>query len=90
MQQVAVNVGSASVPPMSMEQRKLHLIEEITTLENDALILQLETLLFSDNDWWLDLSERDKQSLQRGMDDARNGRVFPFEEVMAELEAETK
>lgn len=90
MQQVAVNIKSTTVPPVSMDQRKLHLIEEITTLENEALILQLETLLFSENDWWLDLSERDKQSLQRGMADAQNGRVFPFEEVMAEFDAEAK
>jgi len=65
--------------------RKLQLIEQIITTENEALLLQLEALLLSTKNWWDELSEAQRQSLQRGLDDARNGRVYPFEEVMSEV-----
>ena len=69
--------------PRTLESRKLHLIERLAATKNEIIIQQLEVLLLQEEDWWDELTEAQKQSLQRGLDDARNGRVHPFEEVMA-------
>ena len=73
--------------PRTLESRKLHLIERLAATESEIIVQQLEVLLLQEEDWWDDLTEAQKKSLQRGLDDAKNGRVYPFEEVMAEIES---
>lgn len=36
----------------------------------------------SEADWWDELEEEEKASIERGLDDLKNGRVISHEEVM--------
>jgi predicted transcriptional regulator len=56
-------------------------------LDDEIILQQLEVLLLQEEDWWDELTETQKESLRRGLEDAKNGRVYPFEEVMAEFES---
>jgi hypothetical protein len=50
-----------------------------------ALINYLKTLDFvelkEESDWWDDISAEDKASIEKGLDDLKEGRVFSDEEV---------
>ena len=50
-----------------------------------ALINYLKTLDFvelkEESDWWDDISVEDKASIEKGLDDLKEGRVFSDEEV---------
>lgn len=61
------------------------LIDEIT----DKNVLQAVYTLLSkaseDDDWWNSLSEKSKQSILRGLDDADNGRFVSDQEVKTKV-----
>lgn len=76
--------------PRTIEGRKLQLIERLASLDDEIILQQLEVLLFQEEDWWDELTEAQKESLKRGLEDAKNGRVHPFEEVMAEFESKRR
>lgn len=42
------------------------------------------------SDWYSQLSEKEKRSIQRGIDDLDNGRTVSHEEVMASVKAKLK
>jgi len=71
---------------MGQEAIKLELIEWLTTLNDARTIEYLKTLkdsVISKNDWWDDLSDAEKQGIERGLKDIREGRTIPHEEVKA-------
>lgn len=73
----------------TLEFRKLQAIERLTKLEREDVLALIEHILLEEqtgHDWADDLTEAQTQSLLRGMEDARHGRVFDFEEVMATIE----
>lgn len=69
-------------------------MDEVTILKNKAkkyldnadekTIKMIYAMLEVDaqNDWWNDLSEPAKNSIQQGLKDVENGKVIPHKEVM--------
>jgi len=68
---------------MGHDAIKLELIEWLTKLEDDNTIQFLKIIKDADSedDWWNELSDEQRQGIQRGLKDVENGRVIPHDEV---------
>jgi len=69
---------------MGHETIKLELIDWLTNLEDDETIEYLKIVKDSrsvDDDWWNDLSDSQKQGIERGLEDIDNGRTTPHEDI---------
>ena len=53
---------------VSLEARKLNILEHLAEIEDEAILLQIENLLQPKVDFWDELSEAEKASIQRGME----------------------
>lgn len=67
----------------SLEKEKLEIIKWVTTLKDETSIERLKML--KDNksklDWWDQISEEEKNAIDKGLDDIKAGRVKPHREV---------
>ena len=68
---------------MGLEAIKLELIEWLTKLEDEDTIEYLKVVKDSksENDWWEDLTSKQKSGIKRGLKDIDEGRVTSHEEV---------
>lgn len=69
---------------MGHDAIKLELIEWLTRLEDDDTIEYLKLVKdssFSENDWWHNLTPKQKRGIEQGLRDIDEGRVTPHEEV---------
>ena len=77
-----VNLGKAET--MGHEAIKLELIEWLTHLDDDDTISYLKIVKDScetGSDWWQELSEDQKEGIERGLRDIDAGRVTPHDQV---------
>lgn len=70
---------------MDIQAEKSKLIEWVSSLTDQSILEKLK--LFKENiadktDWWETLSQSEKESIDRGIRDAENGRTMPHSEVM--------
>lgn len=73
---------------MSSAELKYSLHQLIDGITDKNVLQAAYTLLSKaseDDDWWNSLSEKSKQSILRGLDDADNGRFVPDHEVKAKV-----
>jgi hypothetical protein len=69
---------------MGHDAIKLELIQWLTKLDNKETIEYLKIVKDSqsvNNDWWDDLSDAQKQGIERGLDDIENGRTISHDAV---------
>lgn len=69
---------------MGHEAIKLELIEWLTKLTDDETISYLKAVKDSrsiDHDWWNDLTQDQKASIERGIRDIENGNIVSHEDV---------
>jgi predicted transcriptional regulator len=68
---------------MSLEREKIKLIKWITTLTDDSTIEKIKMLKESQSgtDWWVEISDEEKASIEKGLEDINTGRVIPHSEV---------
>ncbi len=69
---------------MGHEAIKLELIEWLTHLDDDDTISYLKIVKDSSetgSDWWRELSEDQKDGIERGLRDIDAGRVTPHDQV---------
>lgn len=69
---------------MGHEAIKLELIEWLTNLDDNETIEYLKIVKDSksnDDDWWDDLSDSQKQGIERGLNDIKNGRTISHADV---------
>jgi len=70
---------------MSIEARKLNLIEWLAKVEDVDLIQQLEVVRDSDGvQSWDDLGEERQRKIERSIQQMDEGKGIPHEEVMAD------
>ena len=69
----------------TLEARKLHILEHLAEVQDEAVIHQIANPLFPKRDWWLDLSEREQQSLLNGAKQAREGKKVEFKALLQRL-----
>lgn len=71
---------------MDIQAEKLELIEWLANL-NDATVIDKIKAIKSkkDLDWWISLSEEQKQDIDAGISDLDNGRKKSFNQVIRKL-----
>ena len=69
---------------MGQESIKLELIEWLTKLDDKDTIEYLKIVKDSkstNDDWWDDLTESQKQGIERGLSDISTGRTYSHDEI---------
>lgn len=73
---------------MDINVRKIELINWIAGCENEDIVLFLEQFKHIENpadNWWNSLSEKRKNSIEKGADQASNGQTISNDTVMSKL-----
>lgn len=61
---------------LSLENKKIELIQWLSTLNDTSLIDKLMKLREKEkNDWWNEISASEKESIEKGIQDADNGKL---------------
>jgi len=73
---------------MNLDSEKLKIIDWIANITDESMIAKIKLLKDHPNetDWWNEISEAEKASIERGLADAAAGRVVPHEEVRKKYE----
>jgi hypothetical protein len=65
---------------------KYKIVEKIINSEDELLLGEIKDLLaVSEKDFWNDLSENTKNSINRGLEDSKKGLTRPHNEVISEM-----
>ena len=68
----------------NIQERKLELIQWLSVIEDISLLDKLAELKEeSMRDWWDEISEAEKKSISKGLEDANVGRLKPHSEAQA-------
>ncbi len=67
---------------MSTAELRLCLIERITQANEETLLKLIGLLNAEDKDWWNNLSEEDKASVERGLQQADKGNFVSHDDAM--------
>lgn len=66
----------------SRESEKLEIIKWVTELKDETTLERLKALKKSKNkDWWDEITQAEKESIERGLADIKAGRVTSHKEV---------
>ncbi|MGJ8685262.1 MAG: hypothetical protein ACSHWW_11595 [Nonlabens sp.] len=61
---------------INLQNKKLELIQWLVTLEDSSIIQKiLELRKKESKDWWDDLSENEKVSIEKGISDSKEGKL---------------
>ncbi len=69
---------------MNVQFEKLKLIEWLISLQDETLLNRVKFLKDNQSaplDWWDTLTNEEKSAIDKGIEDAKAGRVTPHEEV---------
>ena len=69
---------------MDIQAEKLSLIEWISRVNDQSIIAKLKKLqadYIGSDDWWDELNQEEKESIERGLKDIEEGRVHSHETV---------
>ena len=67
---------------IDLQNKKIELIQWLSTLDNEIIIDKLMELRESEKtDWWNEISEGEKESIEKGIEDANSGNLKPQSEV---------
>jgi len=67
----------------TLADRKLSLIQLLSSTDDEAVIVQIESIFESEKIAWDDLEKEVKESIERGIKDADEGRKIPFKDFVA-------
>ena len=72
---------------MNLQSKKLELVQLILNTEKPAILAKVEAVLKKEKrtDWWDDISQAEKESIEKGLAEADKGELIPHEEVMKEV-----
>lgn len=63
---------------LNIQNKKLELIQWLSTLEDSSIIEKIMELRKRESkDWWNSVSEIEKQSIEKGLQDAEAGKLNP-------------
>ena len=76
---------------MSTIELKTSLHKLIDTIQDSKTLQAIHTLLSKEAiieaDWWNEISDKEKASIERGLKDVKAGRVYTHEQVMGKSKA---
>lgn len=65
-----------------LEKRKLIIIEFLADLQDEKIILQIENLLKPSTDFWDELSDAEKSSIERGISQFKQGQKQEYKDFL--------
>ena len=73
---------------MNLDSEKQKIIDWIASLSDESIIYKIKLLKEQEKntDWWDEISDAEKASIKRGIEDVKAGRVVPHEEVKKKYE----
>jgi len=71
---------------MSVETLKLDLISWIAELDDETLLQRLNAFRKKAVDGWAGLSYEDRQAIEEGLQEVREGNTVPYSDVRAEID----
>jgi predicted transcriptional regulator len=68
---------------MNLDSEKVKIINWIASLTDESMIAKIKLLKDhpTETDWWDEISEAEKASIERGLEDIKAGRVIDHSEV---------
>ena len=74
---------------MNIQAKKLKLVQMIINTDKPALLKRVEEIFKKETavDWWDEISEAERKSIEQGLAEADRGELIPHEEVMKEVKA---
>ncbi|MCB0552070.1 MAG: hypothetical protein KDD02_00860 [Phaeodactylibacter sp.] len=67
---------------LSIEERKLLIVERLAEMVDEGIILQIENLLQPRVDIWDELNDAEKEVIRKGAKDLDEGRRIPFQALL--------
>jgi len=73
---------------MNALAEKIDIIQWIAGLNDRSILQQLKKIKeqAKQQDWWKTISEEERQSIERGLEDSKNGRITPHSDVKKRYE----
>ena len=65
---------------LSLEKRKLSIVERLSETEDIAVILQIENLLNHNVNFWDSLTDEEKKNIKKGIEDLDAGKRIPYKQ----------
>lgn len=63
---------------LNIQNKKLELIQWLSTIEDSSIIEKIMKLRDQESiDWWNSISDNEKQSIEKGLEDAEAGKLNP-------------
>ena len=74
---------------MNLQAKKLELVQLIINTRKPLTLKKVEEILKSEKetDWWNEISDAERQSIEQGLAEADKGELIPHEQVMREVKA---
>ena len=67
---------------IEIQNTKIELIHWLTTVEDPTLLQKIMDIRKKESkDWWKEISEGERKSIEKGLSDADNGRLRPHSEA---------
>jgi len=67
---------------INLQNKKIELIQWLSTLNDESVIEKIIKLRESEkSDWWEEISEEEKRSIEQGIKDADSGKLNPHSEA---------
>ena len=71
----------------NIETKKLALIQWLTSLNDVSMIDKILELKNKESkDWWNEISDEEKESIEKGLSDAESGKLKPHSEIRKKYE----
>ena len=72
---------------MNLQAEKIELAKLLLDTEDETLVQQIRALFKSrKKDFWEELPEHVKKGVEKSREQAKNGQLIPFEDIIKELE----
>jgi uncharacterized protein YehS (DUF1456 family) len=77
---------------MDLQAKKLELVQLILNARKPLTLKKVEEVLKKEKeeDWWDEISEAERHSIEQGLAEANRGELIPHEQVMKEVKAKYK
>jgi len=74
---------------MNLQAKKLELVQLIINTKKPLTLKKVEDVFRKEEaaDWWNEISEAERQSIEKGISEADNGKLISHEDVMREIKS---
>jgi len=75
---------------MNISAEKLDIIQRIIQIQDNDLIDLIKNIIdnpdSSKTDWWNQITQEEKESINRGLNDLQQGKVYPHDQIRKKYE----